>query len=419
MPQPLTRIMLASLLVEQDAVPVTLRVKQDGQWSAVPADAITVADLRTWPAGAPPDGARVLLDPELGRMVLAGTREAVAVDHASGAAWAIGGGGYGRADRLVLPDPTTWIARIGGDMKVPPERREDGRHCFASLVEALGACPGWATDVLIEIADNRIHLLTAPEGDSRVRGVLDGSAPDSLVLLCGGRHVVLQAMDGFRPCIDGSLILDTRDKPGGLVVSGVWWRGGLTLRGEATLMLVDSTVWPQDGPAVTSDPQAAGQQSVLVAHSITGALRLRALSSTLRISASIVDGRGAAAVAGNATGGGAFGPAPALDCATLIGDLVTSAMPDGGDSLVTGAIVTRQGRTPPPAMVSFRSRRFGHPAYAVLADDCPAAISRGASDGGELGAFHVCQNRSRIECLARVIDDYLPEGLSGQFHFVT
>ena len=34
------------------------------------------------------------------------------------------------------------------------------------------------------------------------------------------------------------------------------------------------------------------------------------------------------------------------------------------------------------------SLRYGTPHYARLADDTPAAIAAGASDGGEMGAYH-------------------------------
>jgi len=551
MPQPLTRVMLAAMLVERTALPVTIRVREDGQWRTVPPDAITAADLRSWPAEppAPPDAGRfgapqfgapqfgapqfgpgrfasepagvaVLLDPELGRLVLSGMPEAVAVDHATGAARAMGGGAYGRGDRLVLADPATWIARVGpaspatAGSPVAPERtafgaapasgarpavaplppgetltsnetqptrdslaqgeawapgdslatarRADRRHHFASLGEALAACPARTAEVLIEIADNRIHRLSrppgemptgemptgeiptgemptgdTPAGEGKPRGLLDLTDPANPVLHCGGSHVAIQAMDGFRPCVEGVLTIDGGDTPAQVVISGVWWRGGFTLRGEAELMLLDSSVWPQDGPAVLALPRTGTQQSVLLAHSVTGPLRLPGLNVTLAIRSSIVDGRGAAAVAGSGTGNASFGPAPVLDHATLFGDLVVGSAgelaPGLGDSLITGSVITRQANAPlaqppsagtptdllPRAVASFRSRRFGHPAYAVPADDCPAAITRGAADGGELGAFHACRNGSRVASLARVIDDYLPEGMSAQFVFMT
>jgi len=99
--------------------------------------------------------------------------------------------------------------------------------------------------------------------------------------------------------------------------------------------------------------------------------------------------------------------------------MTVSRVPTLGDSLVTGHIITRQQRVAPPAVAAFRSRRFGDPAFAALADDCPAAIAYGAADGGELGVFHGCRNRSRVEALAHVIDDYLPEGLSSEVRFMT
>jgi hypothetical protein len=191
-------------------------------------------------------------------------------------------------------------------------------------------------------------------------------------------------------------------------------------------MLLDCTVWPDFGPAVAAPPDASAHRSVLLLHAITGPLRLPARNTTLEIRGSIVDGKQVdgkqrAAVAGSvgSISGIAYGPAPVLETSTLLGDLHVSRVPLLGDSLVTGRIVTRQGQLPPVAAAWFRSRRFGHPAYAALADDCPEAIMRGAADGGELGVFHDYRARSRMEALARVIDAYLPEGLSSTVRFMT
>lgn len=420
-PQPLTRLMLTSLLVDQAPLPLSIHVRQDGVWRRrVPAHQ-GAADLSAWSVPFALDDEDVLIDPELGRMVLGGTVEAVRVDHACGAADNLGGGSYGRADSLATAEPGTWIARVGEAGPQGGTLRDDGRHGFATLTEALAACPEDATDVLIEVADSRIYRLPTPaRGDGRVVGLLDRSDPTTLALRCNGGHLVIQAMDGCRPCIEGTLTIDAR-RPAQVLLSGLWWRGRLVLRGQTDLSLLDCTIWPEFGPAVAAAADSTVSRSVTLMRSITGPLRLPARNTALEIRASVVDGLGGAAVAGSVGSfdGVAFGPAPVLDSATLIGDLAVSRVPALGDSLVTGHIITRQQRVAPLAVAAFRSRRFGDPAYAALADDCPGMITHGAADGGELGVFHSSRNRSRLEALAHVIDDYLPEGLSSEVRFMT
>jgi hypothetical protein len=419
-PQPLTRLMLASLLVDQAPLPLSIQVLREGTWQALPPAHHGAADLSAWEVPSPLDIADVLIDPELGRLILGGPADAVRVDHAGGLADALGGGSYGRADRLVTPDDRTWTARVGGTAGT--QARDDGRHWFATLAEAMAASPTDGTDILIEIADSRLHRLPAPaRGDGRVAGLLDRSDPVTLTLRCKGLHVVIQAMDGCRPCLEGDLTIDAADQPGRVVLSGLWWHGRLTLRGELDLTLLDCTIWPAFGPAVVAPPSASTHRSLTLMQSITGPLRLPARNTLLGIHASVVDGRGGPAVAGsvNSIGGVAFGPAPVLDTATLFGALAVPRAPPLGDSLVTGRIISRHDPILPPAVAAFRSRRFGDPSYAALADNCPAEIARGAADGGELGVFHASRNRSRMEALAQVIDDYLPEGFSSQVRFMT
>ena len=65
----------------------------------------------------------------------------------------------------------------------------------------------------------------------------------------------------------------------------------------------------------------------------------------------------------------------------------------------------------------FTSLRYGHPAYGQLHDSCPAAIRAGASDGGELGAYHD-RHATQSEAALRVrLAEHLRFGLeAGLFH---
>lgn len=58
----------------------------------------------------------------------------------------------------------------------------------------------------------------------------------------------------------------------------------------------------------------------------------------------------------------------------------------------------------------FTSRRFGDPGYAQLSETIPAAISRGAESGSEIGAFHGLMNPVKLDGLRTKVDEYMPFG---------
>ena len=459
MPRRLTRALLMALLAGEAAPPVTVSARRAGQWRQLPRDQIRVADLGAWSTSsalgavgsthataadnpADIDDLEATIDPERGRLLLrGGPIESLTVDHATASAARLGGGSYGRADRLIRADnPATWVARVTGrataEMAIPaaPPGRAlapadtTAPRPFASLRDALRACPDDANEILIEIADSAIHYLNppapiAPDGEA-ARGLLDWSDPVAPRLCCGDRHVAIQAMDGFRPCVIGQLLLDGEDGTGHVDLCGLWWRGGVTLRGAIDLLVLDGAIWPDGGAAVAAVAAAAAPEHrtrLMLASSVTGPLRLPPLTTTLLIRASIVDGQGGLAIAGPAGPGAAigFGPAPTLDEATVLGGVSAVTPPVLTDALVTGTIITPSGRVAPAATASFRCRAFGQPGYATLAEDCPPEIARGAADGGELGAFHAERRHDRMDSLCRVVDGYLPEGLSCGLHFMT
>jgi hypothetical protein len=59
----------------------------------------------------------------------------------------------------------------------------------------------------------------------------------------------------------------------------------------------------------------------------------------------------------------------------------------------------------------FDSLRFGHPAYGQLSGFCPSEITRGADDGGEMGAFHWLYRPQREGNLRDRLDEYVRFGL--------
>jgi hypothetical protein len=67
----------------------------------------------------------------------------------------------------------------------------------------------------------------------------------------------------------------------------------------------------------------------------------------------------------------------------------------------------------------FDSLRYGTPTYARLALTCPREISRGASDGGEMGVYHDLFQSQRVDAVTLALDDYTPAGMTVGLVFAT
>jgi hypothetical protein len=91
-----------------------------------------------------------------------------------------------------------------------------------------------------------------------------------------------------------------------------------------------------------------------------------------------------------------------------------------------GSVVPRRFRCQPPdeatagaVRPSFTSTTYGDPGYAQLTATCPRAISAGAADEGEMGAFHIVQSTQRVANLTANLDEYLRFGLEAGVFFAT
>jgi hypothetical protein len=76
---------------------------------------------------------------------------------------------------------------------------------------------------------------------------------------------------------------------------------------------------------------------------------------------------------------------------------------------------TTTGRVRP----SFASTTYGDPGFGQLTPTCPRAISAGAADEGEMGAFHLVQGTQRLANLSASLDEYLRFGLEAGVFFAT
>jgi hypothetical protein len=67
----------------------------------------------------------------------------------------------------------------------------------------------------------------------------------------------------------------------------------------------------------------------------------------------------------------------------------------------------------------FTSVTYGQPGYGQLTPTCPAEISAGADDEGEMGAFHFLQQVQRVKNVRTSLDEYLRFGLEAGIVFVS
>jgi hypothetical protein len=148
------------------------------------------------------------------------------------------------------------------------------------------------------------------------------------------------------------------------------------------------------------------------------------------------------AIAGD-DGGDTPAPLTRIERCTVIGDTIVGEVDLVTDSVFTGVLrsdrrqtgcvrfsyVPDGSLTPPrygchpsptdsrPVRPDFTSLRFGGPGYCQLADGCVAEITRGASDGVEMGAFHDLRQPQRDDDLRDALGEYLRFSLeAGIFH---
>ena len=360
-------------------------------------DQIAAADLSNW---SPPSASGALiLDPELGRIVAtSAVTGPIVVSYAFRAPARIGGGSYDRRVGLVGP--------AAGARGIAIRGVADGRD--AALAAAL----------------------TAPPEPGDVLTVLDDAfvADDVVITIPAGQTLVVQAADGSRPTIRGSLQV-VAPHSGALVLDGFLVGGPITLVGAVALTLrhcgVPAGVRADDagdhrldadnsvlGP-VAVGPDAAvsavdcvidgGQSPALHAGAVELArVTLRGPLTAERLTAadSILDGL--TSIQRRQTGGlrycyvqpGSATPAR-FRCQP---DLAQAA---GGDPQDIAARVRPR----------YRVGTYGAPGYSELGAGCPPEIAAGAESGSELGGYSSTLRPQREAALRAAIQEYLPAGL--------
>ncbi len=305
------------------------------------------------------------------------------------------------------------------------------------------------------IDDNRTYSLAIQAGTPIENAVLQaGPGRRPYVLLGGGANLVPQSID-TRFLIDGGWygVNDPTNPPAegevaDFVIEGAAGAGPEEFdfdRIEIRFATFDPGGWRADGvriPALRLLVRARVRR-LIVRRSIMGPIHVfrenpddPSTVDELVICGSIVDAR---ETADRLAVSNPFGTVVIEGC-TLFGD-VASAVLKASDSIVDGKVrvVNNQAgcfrfsasepgddvRMPPRfrdfhapiSEAAFNSTRFGDPQYAQLSIVAPAAISQGAENGSEMGAFSHLLNPIRLSSVRAKVHEYGPVGMLAQYLF--
>jgi hypothetical protein len=385
------------------------------------------------------------------------------VSFASGTAGAIGARGR---PRTMSPPYEATEAKIPRPDDADPQQwemitvGEGGDH--ATVSDAVNAWSGG--DAVIRIVDSAVYVESV------------GFVPRV------GSHLVIQAADGERPFLFGDIrLVGSPDTPPvddrmRLTLDGLHIAGHLRVTAAAAMESIDvlhCSVWPieesDSGARPSSDRGLVllgSVNSVFMFGCSVGGIETTSATDLITIHDSIVDGHGAAALAGE--GGVRSGPVAQLARSTFFGSVFVREL-HATDCIFAGTVSARRTQTgcarysflplvggmgtsprtprryrcqPDLAITEaaellkrplseeetrtvqlsvtpmFTSLNPFSPSYATLLPDTPEEVARGASQGLEMGAWYSLQNPRRIDNLHRRLVDYLPVGLTAEIIYV-
>jgi hypothetical protein len=199
--------------------------------------------------------------------------------------------------------------------------------------------------------------------------------------------------------------------------------GTLSLEIESCTLLPDGIQVAES--ALTAAAPDTPRLGVHIENSIVGPLRLPAsICGELRLALSIVDG----AEAGQAilVEPGPQTPEISLEKATIFGPVSVPRLSSAMAVIFNDGLETKEARPgqmaycyqpPQEPRPVFTSTEHGRPGYAQLSHLCPPEIRSGAPNGGEIGVFHDLYELRRERNLQRMLDTYLPSGLTVSLHY--
>lgn len=393
-----------------------------------------------WAHSAP--AGMAVVDPELGRVAFdVAPAGPVTSSHAYGFGGDLGGGPYDR--RTSVEEALT--SGVGWQMGVFHTPPPDQSSIVATLAEAVTAWnqqPAGAQGV-IAIMDSRSRAEDLETAARRIR-IPEGS--QLLIVAAGWPSELVDGMptwragqlapSSIRPHLRGAIqVVGTAPsgsaRPGRLVVNGLLFEGTLAVQAGnlGGLELTHCTLPPG---AATLTIGANPNLDVAITRTVCDTVNVGTNARSLHLRDSIAQG--------NVT-------APDLDieAATVFGTTSARAVQASNAILVGKVTIERRqegcvrysylpidSETPrryhcqpaDPADAGrvrplFASEQHGDPDYALLADACPAEIVTGASDEGEMGAWHFVQAPLRRRSLQAALDEYLRFGLEAGVFIVS
>ncbi len=425
--------------------------KQVETVTPISAEEIVVADLSDW--HYQPRKGQVAVDPELGRIAFPARhvpKHGIRVVYHYGFSADIGGGEYDRP-----------LSQPAGAKVYPVGQKEDLKHINDALDQWRDDHPHHA---VIEITDSQDYV-------EEINVTLK---KDQTLQLRAARRKrpVIRLLDRQTSAQD-SLTVDgeagsafTLD---GLLITG----RGVHVEGDLAAVTVrHSTLvpgWGLHGDCAPREPAEPSLEllnvsaEVAVEHSIVGSILVNQDEVAtdpvrLHVSDSIVDATHDELEAVSAPDGLPAHALLTVQRSTVFGEVLVHALELGEDSIFAGLlrVARRQlgclrfssyvpgerSRTPrrfecqpdlaeeaaaaclidpaereaakAPARERvrpiFRSRRYGSPVYARLADGCAEEIRRGAEDESEMGVFHDLFEPQRAANLRARLDEYTPAG---------
>jgi hypothetical protein len=420
----------------------------DNATEPVPPERIVAADLTSWKY-RPAEG-QVVVDPQLGRIVLTKEAQAIRVTYRYGFA---GDVGAHESPRRITQPGDAKLYRVGA--------REEYTKVGQALEQWKKEGP---SNAVIEIADNDIYTeameIELGEKTSLQIRAANRCRPSLRVLdydVSRGERLNVVMHERARFTLDG-IVLAGRP----LRVEGAGERAvdvSVTVR-RCTLI----PGWELRHDCTPSAPEEASVElnnvrgRLTIDHSIVGTIAVvdetaKMEPMAIDVRDSIVDATSPARDAVNGPNGSYAWATLTIVRSTVIGRVLAHAMELGENSIFDGVvrIVRRQHgcvrfcyvepgvkpdepRTPkryhcqPDLVVQladdahaegerrrvrprFTSMRFGDPGYGQLAGDVADEIARGADDESELGAFHDLFAPQRAANLRARLDQSTPAGM--------
>jgi len=449
-PLPLTRRMLAGdgptfsplVTLYGPGLSVALQELVAEQDTLIPAQRIIVSDLSdardetdqpVWNHERSAAEDQVLLDPQLGRVVLGSApldpRRLPQVSFHYGFSFPLGGGQYARAAASSAARPAT--------VQVPPTTSATlpGFDTIAEALASLGSAGG-----RIELTRSGRYVETLPD------------------VTASSVAVDLRAVDGscpavwLRPAGVGQCWTISGDTDGSVSLDGLWLAGAIRVSGELRRFTMrHCTLAP--GRAVSVDGELLAQPDtflelnsqstdVEIENCILPPLRLGNAGVSVRLRNCIIDAGAEAQIALSNLGGD--GPAGTwrLENCTIIGNVQVDVLELASNCIfLSESVLVRrrqegcvrfswlprhpQTRVPRryrclPAeqdaaagiRPQFTSLRYGDPGYGQLSQRCSEATGQGADDGAEMGAMHDLYQPQREAHLRARLREYLRFGLA-------